>query len=359
MTKRPTGQVTFLFSDIEGSTKLAQQFPDSLPLALEKHNEILRKTIESNNGFVFEIIGDAFCSAFESTYDAVKASYDAQLRFNSEKWEELKIKVRMGIHRGNVEWDGKRYIGYITLARAQRVMSAAYGGQVLISNDAHEKLKRNLFAEFSFRDLGYRRLKDLVQPVRIYQLLSKNLPSDFPPLKTLDARPNNLPVQLTSFIGREEEIKELKELLKNTCLLTLTGPGGAGKTRLSLQIGADVIDDFANGVWFIELAPIFDPVLITQEILKELGIKEEPGKTLEETLTGYLKDKEILIIIDNCEHMIEDCATLAENLLKVCSKLKLLATSREALKCEGEQTHIISSLKTPNPDEPISVELFQ
>lgn len=356
MTKRPTGQITFLFTDIEGSTKLAQQFPDSLPLALEKHNKILRETIESNNGFVFEVIGDAFCAAFESACDAVKASYDAQHRLNSEKWEEVNIKVRMGIHSGNVEWVGKRYVGYITLARTQRVMSAAYGGQVLISNDAHEQLKENSFAQFSFRDLGNRRLKDLVQPVRIYQLLSKCLPSDFPPLKTLDARPNNLPVQLTSFIGREEEIKEVKELLDNTRLLTLTGPGGAGKTRLSLQIGADVIDDYAHGVWFVELAPIFDPVLLTQEILKELGIKEEPKSTLEETLIGYLKDKEILIILDNCEHLIESCAMLAENLLKVCSKLKLMATSREALKCEGEQTHIIFSLKTPNPDESISIE---
>ena len=356
MIKPPTGQVTFLFTDIEGSTKLAQQFPNTLPSALEKHHKILREAIESNNGFVFEIIGDAFCAAFENSNDAVKASHDAQMKLNSEKWEEAEIKVRMGIHSGNVEWNGKRYIGYITLARTQRVMSAAYGGQVLISEDAYIQLTEKEKIEISYRDLGDRRLKDLIQPVKIYQLISKGLPSDFPPLKTLDARPNNLPVQLTSFIGREDEIKKVKELLNNTHLLTLTGPGGVGKTRLSLQVGADVIDDFANGVWFVELAPIIDPVLLPQEILRELGIKEEPKKTLEETLTGYLKDKEILIILDTCEHIIEACAMLTEKLLTKCPKLKIIATSREALKCTGEQIHSILSLKTPNLKEEISTE---
>jgi predicted ATPase/class 3 adenylate cyclase len=356
MTNPPTGQVTFLFTDIEGSTKLAQQFPDSLPSALEKHHKILREAIESNNGFVFEIIGDAFCAAFENSIDAVKTSHDAQVNLNTEPWGEVVIKARMGIHIGNVEWNGKRYMGYITLARTARVMSAAYGGQVLISEDAYNQLTEKEITEISYRDLGNRRLKDILQPIKIYQLISKGLPSDFPPLKTLDARPNNLPVQLTSFIGREEEIKKIKELLKNTHLLTLTGPGGAGKTRLSLQVGADIIDEFANGVWFVELAPITDSVLLPNEILKELGIKEEPNKTLDETLTGYLKDKEILIILDNCEHLIDACAILTENLLKACSKLKIIATSREALKCTGEQTYSILSLKTPNLKDELSLE---
>jgi predicted ATPase/class 3 adenylate cyclase/Tfp pilus assembly protein PilF len=356
MTNPPTGQVTFLFTDIEGSTKLAQQFPDSLPTALERHHKILREAIETNNGFVFEIIGDAFCAAFDNAVDAVKASHDAQVNLYTEQWNEVVIKVRMGIHCGNVEWNGKRYMGYITLARTSRVMSAAYGGQVLISEDAYSQLTEKENIEISYRDLGDRRLKDILQPIKLFQLISKGLPSDFPPLKTLDARPNNLPVQLTSFIGREEEIKKVKELLKDTHLLTLTGPGGAGKTRLSLQVGADVIDDFANGVWFIELAPITDSVLLPNEILKELGLKEEPKKSIDETLTGYLKDKEILIILDNCEHLIEACAMLTEKLLKACPKLKIIATSREALKCTGEQTHRILSLKTPDLKKELSLE---
>jgi predicted ATPase/class 3 adenylate cyclase len=352
----PSGNITFLFTDIEGSTKLAQHFPDSLPVSLEIHHSIMREAIESCNGFVFEIVGDAFCASFENTIDAVNASYMAQRKLNSEKWKEVVIKVRMGIHRGKAEWNGKRYMGYITLARAQRVMSAAYGGQVLISEDAYNQLTAKENTKISYRDLGERRLKDLIQPVKIFQLISKELPSDFPPLITLDARPNNLPVQLTSFIGRKEEIEKVKELLINTHLLTLTGPGGAGKTRLSLQVGADVIDDFANGVWFVELAPLIDPVLLPQEILKELGIKEEIKKTSEETLTAYLKDKEMLIILDNCEHLIEACAVLTEKLLKACPNLKIIATSRESMKCIGEQTHSILSLEIPNPKEELSLE---
>jgi hypothetical protein len=247
-------------------------------------------------------------------------------------------------------------MGYITLARTQRVMSAAYGGQVLISEDAHGQLTAEKNPLISFRDLGERRLKDLIQPVKIFQLISKDFPSDFAPLLTLDARPNNLPVQLTSFIGRKKEIEKVKELLTNTHLLTLTGPGGAGKTRLSLQVGADVIDDFANGVWIVELASLNDPVLLPQEILKELGVKEETKKTSEETLIQYLNHKEMLIIFDNCEHLIEACSILTEKLLKVCPKLKIIATSREAMKCSGEQIHSILSLETPNLKEEVSEE---
>lgn len=356
MANPHSGNITFLFTDIEGSTKLAQHFPDSLPVSLEIHHSIMRKAIESCNGFVFEIIGDAFCASFENTLDAVNACCRAQIKLNSEKWKEAVIKVRMGIHRGNAEWNGKRYMGFITLARTQRVMSAAYGGQVLISEDAYNQITEKENAEISYRDLGERRLKDLIQPLKIFQLISKGLPSDFPQLMTLDARPNNLPVQLTSFIGREEEIEKVKVLLKNTHLLTLTGPGGAGKTRLSLQVGADIIDEFANGVWFVELAPLTDPVQLQQEILKELGIKEETKKTLEETLIAYLKDKELLIILDNCEHLIEACAVLTEKLLKACPKLKIIATSREAMNCIGEQTHSILSMETPNLSEEISAE---
>jgi predicted ATPase/class 3 adenylate cyclase len=356
LTNPPGGNITFLFTDIEGSTKLAQQYPESLPLALEIHHAILKEAIESNKGFVFEVIGDAFCAAFENAIDAVNACYIAQVKLNAENWKEAEIKVRMGIHSGIAEWNGKRYMGYLTLARTQRVMSAAHGGQVLISEDAYIQLTSNESSVISYRDLGERRLKDLIQPLKIFQLISKDLPSDFLPLATLDSRPNNLPVQLTSFIGREKEIDVVKELLNKTHLLTLTGPGGAGKTRLSLQTGADVIDEFSGGVWFIELASLIDPALLPQKIIIELGIKEESKKALEETLSSYLKDKEILLILDNCEHLIESCAALSEKLLKACPKLKIIATSREALKCTGEQVYSVSSLKTPNVKDKLTPE---
>ena len=374
---KPTGIVTFLFTDIEGSTKLSQEYPEKLHAALERHNEILRKVVESNNGFVFEIVGDAFCCAFEKASDAVKAAVEAQIKLLDQKWDDVVIRIRIGIHSGNAEWNGKRYMGYITLARTARVISAAYGEQIIISNDVYE-LTKDKFGSYqedtkaqsesesdsdtsclsdlvvkniSFRDLGERRLKDLNQPVRLFQILSDGLREEFPPIKTLDARPNNLPVQLTNFIGREKELKHAKELFNDTHLLTLTGSGGAGKTRFSLQAGADLIDDFANGVWFIELAAISDPVFLPVTINNALGIKEEPMKTPEETLTDYLKDKEILLILDNCEHLINACADLTERLLTSCPKLNIIATSREALNCDGEQTYRIPPLTQPNPDQ--------
>lgn len=316
--------------------------------------------MESNNGFVFEIVGDAFCCAFENAEDAVKAAVDAQLNLANEKWEDVRIKTRIGIHSGNAEWNGTRYMGYITLARAARVMSSGHGEQIIISDTAYELTKNKFYAvkekNTSFRDLGERRMKDVVQPIRLFQIMYPGLREEFPPLKTLEARPNNLPVQLTNFIGREEEMKQVKDLLKQTHLLTLTGSGGAGKTRLAMQVAADVIDDFANGVWFIELASLFEPDLLPQTIMKVFGLKEEPNRGLENTLFDYLKDKEILIILDNCEHLIDKCAFLAEKLLSISPKLKIIVTSRELLHCSGEQTHRIASLDTPDPEDKLSPE---
>lgn len=352
---KPTGTVTFLFTDIEGSTKLSQNFPETLPAALEKHHSILTEAVESNNGFVFRIIGDAFCCAFQNTEDAVKASVDAQIKLNSEDWKDTVIKVRMGIHIGNAEWSGTDYMGYITLARSSRVMSAANGGQILISDNAFEKVKYNITDQISFRDLGERRLKDLIQPMKLYQILSSEIPANFPLLKTLDARPNNLPVQLTNFIGKENEILEIKKTFTATRLLTLTGPGGTGKTRLSMQVAADLIDEFNNGIWIIELAPLTDPALINFKISGALGISEQSGQlasnngNTEITIINFLKEKELLLILDNCEHLISASAEIAEKLLKSCPKLKIIATSREALRCDGELIHKVKSLAHPEP----------
>lgn len=356
----PSGNLTFLFTDIEGSTKLAQDFPETLQPALEKHHEIMKNVIESNNGFVFEVVGDAFCCAFQNVEDAVKAAVDVQINLDAEKWIDVRIKTRIGIHSGNAEWNGSRYMGYITLARAARVMSSGHGEQIIVSETSYELIKNKFYTvkekNISFRDLGERRMKDVVQPIRLFQILCPGLREEFPPLKTLEARPNNLPVQLTNFIGREAEMKQVKDLLKQTRLLTLTGLGGAGKTRLAMQVAADLIDDFANGVWFIELASLFEPDLLPQTIMKVFGLKEEPNRSLESTLFEYLKDKEILIILDNCEHLIDKCATLVEKLLSISAKLKIIVTSREVLHCSGEQVHRIASLDAPNPKEKLSLE---
>lgn len=350
------GIITFLFTDIEGSTKLAQKFSSKLTEVLDIHNSILTDCIESNNGHVFKTIGDAFCCAFNKPEDAVKAAVESQKKLLSEKWKYADIKVRMGIHTGPAERNGADYMGYLTLARTQRVMSAASGDQILITEDTYRKLGALYSSEISFRNMGSRRLKDLIQPMNLYQIQSPGLPAAFPPLKTLDARPNNLPIQLSSFIGRVNEISEVKEIIMSSRLVTLLGPGGTGKTRLSLQVCAEIIDEFANGVWFAELAQINDSFLIPLEIIKVLGIKDQSGQNPEKVISDYLKDKELIIILDNCEHLINDCAVLAENLLKSSPKVKIIATSRESFRIRGEQVYKLLSLSFPDPVKKISAK---
>lgn len=347
--KIPSGTVTFLFTDIEGSTMLAQKFPEKYPAALLKHNSILRDGVESHNGFTFKTIGDAFCCAFEDAADAVKAAVSIQKNIASEEWGDAAIKIRIGMHSGDAQWVDKDYNGYVTLARTQRILSSAFGEQIVISNDTFELARNKITEEILFRNLGERRLKDLVQPVRLFQIQTSGLREDFPPLNTLDARPNNLPVQLTSFIGREEEMKQIKNALKESRLLTLIGPGGTGKTRSALQIAADVIDDYTNGVWFIELASKSEKDFLANAVAQVLGIPESNSISAEDSLIEFLKEKNLLIILDNCEHIVDACAALAEKLLKSCNQIKILATSRESLRISGERTHKTSSLLFPDP----------
>ena len=261
MPDLPTGTVTFLFTDIEGSTTLAQQFPAELPALLARHHAILHQSIEAHNGHVFQITGDAFCAAFYTASDALKAALDAQRGLQHEAWHPAPIKVRMGLHTGAaqagaIEERAGGYVGYLTLTRVQRVMSVAHGGQVLLSNPTAELVRGELPADVTLRDMGEHRLKGLLNPEHLWQLVAPDVRQDFPPLQSLNAIPNNLPVQLTSFIGREKDIAEVKRLLSASRLVTLTGSGGAGKTRLSLQVAAEVIDDFTHGVWFVELAAV-------------------------------------------------------------------------------------------------------
>ena len=352
----PSGNVTFLFTDIESSTKLSQEFPDSYSDELKRHNSILQEAVDTNNGFVFKVAGDAFCCGFHNAQDAVKAAVNAQIKINSEEWKKAEIKVRMGIHSGTAEWNGSDYVGYICLARTARIMSASNGGQIIISEDAYNLYSRKESDEISFRDLGERRLKDLNQPMKLYQIISAGIPEDFAPLKTIDARPNNFPVQLTSFIGREKQISEIKKILENSRLVTLLGSGGSGKTSLALQIGADMIDEFTNGVFITEFANITDKSLLLQIVMNTHNIKEVKGQTQEKAITDFLKDREILLILDNCEHLIHECAKLAESLLTNCPKLKIIATSREVLNCLGENRYRVPSLTLPDPDHDYSLD---
>jgi predicted ATPase/class 3 adenylate cyclase len=362
----PSGNVTFLFTDVEGSTRLSQEYPELLQSSMDRHHAIMHKALESNNGFVFEIIGDAFCCAFEKAEDAVKAAVDAQLDLANEYWGVVVIKARIGIHTGSAEWNGSKYMGYITLARSARVASCGYGEQIIISNSTYELCRDKFDAvkekNISFRDLGEKRMKDVIQPIRLFQIVSQGLREDFSPLKTLDSRPNNLPVQLTSFIGREKELSEIKKLLSSARLLTLTGPGGTGKTRLSLHAAAELIDEYMNGVWIVELASLSDPLLVTITIAGALRVSEIPGQDTIVTLMNYLKEKEMIIILDNCEHLIDECAGIADKLLGKCPGLRIIATSREALRSHGEKVYRVLSLSHPEPDQkntPLELTQFE
>ena len=354
-TSLPTGTVTFLFTDIEDSTGMAQLYPAELPALLSQHNAILRQSIEAHHGHVFRIVGDAFCAAFFTAADALDAAIQAQRHLQQVAWHPVELKVRMGVHTGPAQAGGIEevaggYTGYLTLTRVQRVMSTAYGGQILISSASAELLRGDLPESVELRHMGEHRLKGLLNPERLWQVTAPDLLSEFPPFKSLNAIPNSLPVQVNSFIGRERELAQTKELLTSTHLLTLIGPGGTGKTRLTLQLAAEVLPEFADGVWLVELAPITDPELVLQTIAAALGLREIPGVSLKDLVTRYLCDKQLVLILDNCEHLVETCAVLADRFIRSCPKLRILASSREALGIAGETVYQVPPLALPASD---------
>ena len=345
----PSGTVTFLFTDIEGSTRLAQEHADQMPILLAQHHAILRQAIQAHQGYVFRIVGDSFAAAFHTVADALHATLDAQRALRNEAWSPVPIRARMGIHTGTAEWKGKdhepEYEGYATLAMTSRVMSAGHGGQILLSQHAYELAQDKPPDNTTFKDLGEYNLKDFLPPQTIYQITAPDLPSDFPPLKTLKSVRNNLPLNLTSFIGRERELAEAQEKLASARLLTLIGPGGTGKTRLSLQVALEQIGHFKDGVWFVELAPIADAALIVSAIASVFHLHEVQGIPLLNTVMDYLRAKELLLLLDNCEHLVEASAQLAHQLLRACPYLKIVASSREALGIDGETIYRVPSLK--------------
>ena len=346
----PTGTVTFLFTDIEGSTKLSQQYPAAMPALLARHNQILTDAIQSHQGYIFETVGDAFYTAFSTVIDAVQAALEAQQLLHHEAWSPCPVKVRMGLHTGLalLGSDGQ-YSGYPTMVLVQRITSAGHGGQILLSGATRELLRDSLPPQSALQDLGERRLKDLPRSEHLYQLNGSGLPTTFPPLRTLDLYPNNLPLQLTTFIGREKEIAEIKKEVEEHHLVTLTGSGGTGKTRLSLQVAVELLDHFPHGIWFVELAPLADPELIPKALLSTIGLKEQAGIPPIELLKEYLLDKPSLILRDNCEHLVEASAQMVDALLNAVPTLKILASSREALGVRGELRYPVPSLSLP-PD---------
>jgi predicted ATPase/class 3 adenylate cyclase len=349
----PTGTVTFLFTDIEGSTRLVQSLENRYADLLADHCRILRKAIIDSGGVEVSTEGDSFFAVFDSAPAAVAATVLAQRGIAEHAWPDgAQVRVRMGLHTGEGSRGGDNYIG-IDVHRAARIAGAGHGGQVLLSAATRSLLDRVPGA--SFRDLGDHRLKDLANPERLYQLDIAGLTSDFPALRSLDARPNNLPVQVTSFIGRDDEIAAVGDVVERARLVTLTGPGGTGKTRLALQVAAERLSRYADGAFFVELGAINDARLVPTGIASAIGVRESADQPLMERIKQALRDRELLLVLDNFEQ-VSDAAPLVTELLAAAPRLSVLTTSRTLLHLRGEHEFAVPPLRVPDPSSLPSAE---
>ena len=341
---QPSGVVTFLFTDIEGSTRRWESDAESMRVALAAHDEVLRSAIESRGGLIFKHTGDGVCAAFASPRSAVDAAVAAQ--------RALELPVRMGLATGEAELRGADYFGAV-LNRAARVMAAGHGGQILLADST-----AGLLAGVELRDLGQRRLRDLSTSVGVFQVLAEGLPTAFPPLRTLDATPGNLRPQVSSLIGRGPELAEAEAALRAHRLVTLTGVGGVGKTRLALELAAQVADKFPDGVWVFELASVGDPGAVPDAVASVLGITQQPGKSVSESVAAALEGRLRLLVFDNCEHVLNAAADLIEAIFAHSASVKILATSREGLGAVDEQVWPVPSLEVGAGIESAAVTLF-
>ena len=350
MRDLPTGTVTFLFTDIEGSTRLLRQLGDRYAEIQADHRRLLRAAFEAWGGRELETQGDGFLVAFARASDAVASAIAAQRALAAHTWPDAAtVRVRMGVHTGEPLSIEAGYVG-LDVHRAARICAAGYGGQIIVSEATRVLAEADLPDAIVLRDLGAHRLKDLAKPERLFQVVAPDLPADFLPLRSLDTLPNNLPRQLTSFVGRESELAKIQGLLRMSPLLTLTGTGGVGKTRLAIQAASDLLNEYHDGVWFIELGPLGDPDRVPHTAASALTLRERPGRSAMETLVDYLEPKQSILILDNCEHLLPAAAALADGLLRACPALRVLATSREGLGAVGETLYPVPSLSVPDPE---------
>lgn len=348
--------MTFLFTDIEGSTRLWEQYPYVMRDALALHDEIMEREIESAGGFIYSTAGDAYGAAFSDPVIAMGAAVSAQRSLKEAAWPDVcEIRVRMALNTGVAQERDANYYGP-PLNRCARMMSAAHGGQIVTSQSTEELVRGRLDPGTQLRDLGEHRLKDLEHPERIFQVVANGLDSEFGPLQTLDSTRNNLPTQATSFIGREDEIIDVRKRLGDARLLTLTGVGGSGKTRLALQVAAEIAEDFEHGVWLVELSAVSDPERLSPWVADSLNIHRRHGGgdveagaaiPIIDQIIEYLRPRKTLLILDNCEHLIAACGDLVTRVLVACRDVKILATSREGLGVPGETLWQVPSLEMP------------
>jgi predicted ATPase/class 3 adenylate cyclase len=349
MAAPPTGTITFFFTDIQGSTRLWEQYPTAMETALARHNALISETVEAHGGYVFKTVGDAFCTAFEVAPDALAAALATQRALFAEPWGETgRLRVRMALHTGTASAHNGDYTGF-TLSRVARILAAGHGDQILLSRVTEELVADQLPPGVTLRDLGPHQLKDLSRPEYIFQVLAPNLPERFPPLKTLERRASNLPAQMTPLIGRVQEAAAVCALLRrpDVRLLNLIGPGGTGKTRLGLQVASDMLDEFESGIYFVGLTSISVPALVAATIAQTLGLNEGRGQPMVESLKDFLRDKHLLLLLDNFEQVVDAAPLLAE-LLAAAPRLKMLITSRAVLYLAGEHAFPVPPLALPD-----------
>jgi predicted ATPase/class 3 adenylate cyclase len=346
-TTLPTGTVTFLFTDIEGSTRRWETHRDAMNAAVKRHDELLRSAIEAHHGTVFKTVGDAFCAVFARVSDAVAACVDAQRSLNAEDFSTVEgMRVRSALHTGEAVERDSDYFGP-AVNRVARLMSTGHGGQVLMSSVTRDLAHNDLPSGTSLIDLGSQRLRDLGEPEHVWQLTFRDLPGQFPPLKSLDTLPNNLPIQRTTFVGREGDVAQLKELLGSHRLLTIVGSGGVGKTRLAMQAGADLLDCYPDGVWLADFASITDPELVSSVIARALGMSQQESRRVDESIPPWVKRKTLLLILDNCEHVLESVISIVDAILDTAPDVRIVSTSRQILGVHGEEVLRLSSLAVP------------
>jgi predicted ATPase/class 3 adenylate cyclase len=349
----PTGTVTFLLTDIEGSTQLWETVPEAMEVALERHNSVLTGVIGGHGGVVVTSRGegDSFFAVFASAVAAVEAAGACQLRLGTEAWPAgAALRVRMGLHTGEAQLQDGDYVDHAPINRCARVKAAAHGGQVLVTKTTRDLVEGRLGGGFGLRRLGEFRLRDLAEPELLYQLTHAGLPAGFPPVATLAERAGNLPVPVSSFIGRARELEQTAAALGRARVVTLTGPGGVGKTRLALQAAARAAPRFRDGAWLCELAPIRDPAGIDNAVAAVFSVTARAGQSTRQALLEFLRGKHLLLVLDNCEHLIEGAAALAGALQRSCERLVILATSREALGIDGEHLVPLPPLGVPGAD---------
>lgn len=349
MPPLPTGTVTFLFTDLEGSTRLWEAYPDAMAGAVADHDALLRDAIAASDGVLFSEMGDGVAAAFPSAADAIAAALEAQLRLASTEWPDVgRLRARMGLHagEGRVRDDG-HYVN-LPLNQCSRLMASAHGGQVVVSDTVEALSRGALPAETSLLDLGEHRLRDVARPLRIYELVHPSLQQHFPPLVTLDGAQGNLPPEQTSFVGRAEDVARVKDELHQHRLVTLTGVGGVGKTRLALRVAGETQVGYRDGTWLVELAGVRDPTAVPEVVAETLRIQPRQGQPLLATLVEFLRAKDALVVLDNCEHLVGAVSALVGDLERSCLGVRILATSRQRLNAEGERTFAVSSLEVPD-----------